>query len=68
MIAYLFKEWLFFFNISKIGGIISQDNHHLLTLNGHGSHIIIKTFEQAIKIKLDIVTLPSRTLTHSQAP
>jgi hypothetical protein len=58
--SYLFKEWLSLFNKFIPWGI-SQDNPHLLILDGHGLHIMIEAFEQVIEIGLDMVTLPSHT-------
>jgi hypothetical protein len=60
MISYLFKEWLSLFSKSIPWGI-SQDNPHLLILDGHGSHVMIEAFEQVIEIGLNMVTLPSHT-------
>ncbi len=41
MIYFMFKEFFSFFIKSILGGI-SQFTHHLLILNGHGSHVILK--------------------------
>jgi hypothetical protein len=60
MTSYLLKEWLFSFNKFIPWGI-SQDNPHLLILDGHVSHVMIEAFEQVIEIGLDMVTLPSHT-------
>ncbi len=38
---FMFKEFLSFFIKSIIIGI-SQSNHHLLILDGHGSHVILE--------------------------
>ncbi len=41
MIAYLFSKLLAFFKKSIPSGI-SQANHHMLILNGHGSHVTLE--------------------------
>jgi hypothetical protein len=48
----------FFLQICSMG--VFQENRHLLILDGHGFHVIIQTFEQAIEVGLNMVTL----LTH----
>jgi len=48
-----FKEWLVFFNRSMQRGN-SQENHHILILDGHGSHVtmeVVKPWNLAITIK-----------------
>jgi hypothetical protein len=45
MTSFMFKEFLSFFKRFLLGGI-SQTNHHLLILDGHGSHITLKTIKQ----------------------
>jgi len=53
MITYPFKEWLIFFNKSMQRGI-SQENHHILILDGYGSHVtieVVKPWNLAIIIK-----------------
>jgi hypothetical protein len=47
MTSFLFKEFLSFFKDYVQGGI-SQTNHHLLILDGHGSHVTLKAIEQAM--------------------
>ncbi len=56
-IAYIFNHWLPLFFRYVLGGI-SQQNHHLLIMDGHGSHVTIKTLGQTTKFGLDMVTLP----------
>ncbi len=56
----MFKEFLSFFKRFIQGGI-SQTNHDLLILDGHGSHITLKTIKQVQEFGLDIVTLPFHT-------
>jgi hypothetical protein len=41
MTTYLFSKFLAFFKKSILSGI-SQTNHHMLILNGHGSHVTLK--------------------------
>jgi hypothetical protein len=41
MTSFLFKEFLSFFKRLILGGS-SPSNHHLLILNGHGSHVSYK--------------------------
>jgi len=45
MTSFLFKEFLSFFKRSVLGGI-SPSNHHLLILDGNGSHVSLKVIEQ----------------------
>jgi len=59
-IFYLCKEFFSLFKKSIVGGI-SQANCHLLILNGHGSHVTLKTIEQAQVFRLYMVTLHSHT-------
>jgi hypothetical protein len=60
MTSFMFKEFLSFFKRFIQGGI-SQTNHDLLILDGHGSHITLKTIKQVQEFGLDIVTLPFHT-------
>jgi hypothetical protein len=60
MTNFLFKEFLSFFKRSIINGI-SPSNHHLLILNGHGSHVNLEIIEQVQQFGLDMITLPSHT-------
>ncbi len=46
MTTYLFKEFPSFFKRLILGGIFLT-NHHLLILDGHGSHVTLQTIEQA---------------------
>lgn len=46
MTCFMFKELFSFFMKSILGGI-SQFNHHLLILNGHGSHVNLEAIEKA---------------------
>jgi hypothetical protein len=40
---------------------ISPSNCHLLTLDGHGSHIILQAIKLAQQCGLDMITLPTRS-------
>jgi hypothetical protein len=40
---------------------ISQTNHHLLIINGHGSHVTLEATQQAQNFGLDKVIVPSHT-------
>jgi len=58
MTRFLFKEFLSFFKRLVPSGI-SPSNYHLLTLDGHGSHVNLKAIEQTQQFDLDMITLPS---------
>ncbi len=58
MTSFLFKEFLSFFKKLVLGGIF-PNNYHLLALDGHGSHVSLKTIEQAQQFGLNMITLPS---------
>jgi len=60
MTSFLFKDFLSFFKRSIPSGI-SPSNHHLLILDGHGSHVSLKAIEQAQQFGLDMITLLSHT-------
>jgi hypothetical protein len=60
MTSFLLKEFLSFFKRSILGGIFPS-NHHLLILDGHGSHVNLEVIEQAQQFGLDMITLPSHT-------
>jgi hypothetical protein len=66
MINFLFKEFLSFFKHFVPSGI-SQTNHHLLVLDGHGSHVTLKALEQEMAFGLYMITLPSHT-SHALQP
>jgi hypothetical protein len=46
MTSFLFKEFLSFFKKLVPSGT-SLNNYHLLTLDGHGSHVSLKAIKQA---------------------
>jgi hypothetical protein len=52
-IPFIFKD--------SIPSGISQTNHHLLVLDGHGSHVTLKALKQAMTFGLNMITLPSHT-------
>jgi len=58
MTSFFFKEFLSFFKKLVLGGI-SLNNHHLLALDGHGSHVTLEVIEQAQQFGLNMITLPS---------
>ncbi len=41
--------------------LISHFNQHLLILDGHNSHVTLKTIQQAKDVGLDLPTLPAHT-------
>ena len=60
MTAFLFSTWISRF-ISIIGERygISEQNRHLLVLDGYGLHVTFEVVHKAKSIGLDIITLPS---------
>jgi hypothetical protein len=40
---------------------ISQTNHHLLIINGYGSHMTLKAMQHAQDFGLDMVIIPFHT-------
>jgi hypothetical protein len=46
MTSFLLKEFVSFFKRLVLGDIFPS-NHHLLILNGHGSHVSLKAIKQA---------------------
>ena len=59
---FLFRNWLSHF-IQTLGsrGGISNQNRHLLIVDGHNSHVIVDVVLQAMKVVLDVLTFPSHT-------
>jgi hypothetical protein len=57
---FMIKDFLSFFKRSIPSGI-SPSNHHLLILDGHGSHVNLEAIEQAQQFGLDMIALPSHT-------
>ena len=62
----LFLNWLHHFAISIPGGV-STSNRHLLIFDGHGSHVVLPTIQEARNLGIDLLTLPSHT-SHSLQP
>jgi len=65
-ICFLFKGFFSFF-IKLVPGGISQSNHHLLILDGHGSHVILEAIEHASQFGLDMFILLAHT-SHALQP
>jgi imidazoleglycerol phosphate dehydratase HisB len=59
MIAYFSTSGLLSFTNLYQGE--SQQNLHLLIMDGHESHVTIEALEQAIEFGIDMVTLPFHT-------
>jgi hypothetical protein len=57
---FFIQRILSFFKRSVQCGIFLS-NHHLLALDGHGSHVSLEAIEQAQQFGLDMITLPSHT-------
>jgi hypothetical protein len=55
MASFLFKEFIYFLNFFIPSGV-SFTNCHLLILDGHGNHVILKAISQAQKMGLDMIT------------
>jgi hypothetical protein len=66
MTSFFFKEFLSFFKDFIPGGI-SHTNHHLLVLDGHGSHVTLKALKQPMAFGLNMITLPSHN-SHALQP
>ena len=62
MTKFLFKSWIAHFlrNLNKGHGV-SQQNMHLLIVDGHTSHVTIEVTKTCMNNGIDIVTLPSHT-------
>jgi hypothetical protein len=60
MINFLFKKWLYYFKRLVLSAI-SLTNRHLLVLDGHKFHVILKAIEQAQAFALNMIILPSHT-------
>jgi hypothetical protein len=61
----IFCDWLNHFRLNVPGGV-SNDNKHLLVLDGHCSHVSAKALDTCIKMGLDIITIPSHSSHHMQ--
>ena len=62
MTTFLFSAWISHFTteVQERYGI-SQENRHLLILDGYGSHVMLEVVQKAKAEGLDIITLPSHT-------
>ena len=62
MTAFLSFAWISHFTtiVQERYGI-SQENRHLLILDGYGSHVTLEVVQKAKAEGLDIITLPSHT-------
>ena len=62
MTVFLFSPWItHFLSIVRRRYGISQENRHLLILDGHGSHVTLEVVQKAKSKGLDIITLPNHT-------
>ena len=62
MTAFLFSAWItHFITMVRTRYGLSQENRHLLVLDGHGSHVTLEVVQKAKAEGLDIITLPSHT-------
>ena len=61
MTVHLFKAWIGHFvkNVRECGLEVSPSCHHLLILDGHGSHVTMDVAKTACIVGLDLLTLPS---------
>ena len=68
MTKFLFESWIVHFlrNLNKGPGV-SQQNRHLLIVDGHTSHVTIEVTKTCMNNGIDIMTLPSHT-SHSLQP
>jgi hypothetical protein len=66
---HLFKAWIGHFvkNIHECRLEISPSCHHLLILNGHGSHMTMDVVKTDCVVGLDLLTLPLHML-HAMQP
>jgi hypothetical protein len=68
MTSYLFGAWVsHFIELVHESGSISQEHHHLLILDGHISHVSVEVVQEARRVRLDLLTLPSYT-SHALQP
>ncbi len=58
--CFLVKKIFLFFKKYAPNEIVLM-NHHLLILDGHGSHVALDTIEQTQQFGLNMMTLPSNT-------
>ena len=62
MILFLFNKGIshLICALEKRGGI-SNENRHLLIVDGHNFHVIMEVVVQAMKVGLDVFIIPSHT-------
>ena len=62
MTRWLFESWIsHFIECLKRGPGIDLNNHHILILDGHNSHVTLEVVRISMESGLDIVSLPSHT-------
>ena len=62
MTRWLFGSWIsHFIECLKRGPGIDLNNHHVLILDGHNSHVTLEVVRISMELGLDIVSLPSHT-------
>jgi hypothetical protein len=69
MTGQLFKSWIGHFvkNMRECGLEISPLCHHLLILDGHGSHVTMDVVKTACSVGLDLLTFSSH-ISHTMQP
>ena len=68
MTKFLFESWIaHFLRNLNAGPGVSQQNRHLLIVDGHTSHVTIEVTKTCMNNGIDIVTLPSHT-SHALQP
>jgi hypothetical protein len=68
MTSYLFSAWMLrFIDLVRVSNPISPDHQHLLILDGHISYVSVEVVQEARRVGLDILTLPSHT-SHALQP
>ena len=66
MTRWLFESWIsHFIECLKRGPGIDLQNRHVLILDGHNLHVILEVVRISMESGLDIVSLPSTLVTHS---
>jgi hypothetical protein len=68
MTSYLFGAWVSrFIELVRASGSITPEYRHLLILDGHISHVSVEVVQEARRVGLDLLTLPSHT-SHALQP
>lgn len=60
MMKEIFFDWLEHFRVLVPGGV-SPTNRHLLIFDDHGSHVALSIIQEARRLGIDLLTLPSHT-------